>query len=152
MGTRSRIAVQLPDASFKSIYCHWDGYPSHNGKILQDHYNDVEKVTKLVSLGDMSSLGERIGRKHGINKRPAGSCTFYGRDRGEKGVEATVSKSLKDLYKLTQESGGEWLYVFMDSAWWCGEGGVAFFGAPADKAPAALKLLSEVLAMKEHAA
>ena len=59
MGTTSKIAIKHKDGSIDSIYCHWDGYLSHNGYILQNFYNTVEKVTKLIQLGDLSSLGHK---------------------------------------------------------------------------------------------
>lgn len=59
MGTRSNIAVQLPNGKYKQLYCHWDGYLSHNGRILYEHYNSSEKVMKLFELGrDFPSLEE----------------------------------------------------------------------------------------------
>lgn len=39
MGTRSSITVKMTDGSFKSVYCHFDGYLDHNGKMLAGHYN-----------------------------------------------------------------------------------------------------------------
>lgn len=32
MSTRSQIAMLSGDDSIKSVYCHWDGYPAHNGR------------------------------------------------------------------------------------------------------------------------
>ena len=85
MGTRSRIGVMHGD-KLKSVYCHWDGYLSNNGKILQNHY-DSAKANHLVSLGDLSSLGTTIGEKHDFDTR-TDCCTFYGRDRDETGTES----------------------------------------------------------------
>jgi hypothetical protein len=44
-------------------------------------------------LGDLSSLGERVGTQHSFDKAPEGECTFYARDRNESG---TMSKKFKD--------------------------------------------------------
>ena len=60
MATRSYIGKLGPNNTVSYIYCHWDGYPSHNGAILQEHYNTPEQVDALLALGDMSSLGETI--------------------------------------------------------------------------------------------
>lgn len=57
MGTRSRIGMLMNDGHIKSVYCHWDGYPSYNGKILMKYYTDENKVNELISLGSISSLG-----------------------------------------------------------------------------------------------
>ena len=93
MGTRSTIAIEYADGTVQQIYCHWDGYLSHNGQILHKHYSDPFKVRQLMDLGDMSSLGERIGTQHAFDKAPEGECTFYLRDRKEQGCKA---KQFKD--------------------------------------------------------
>lgn len=146
MGTRARIAVQQPSGSYKSIYTHWDGYPSHHGAILQEHYQDPKKVAALIALGDLSTLDAEIGEKHDWDNAPEGQCNAYGRDRGEDGVRSKLSKTLEALSKLTQECGGEYLYVFTGGEWLVAEGGIAFFGGPANKAPGALRPVAEVLA------
>ena len=57
MSTRSRIAIEKQDGTVESIYCHFDGYLSNNGEILQNHYSTKDKMEKLIELGDISSLG-----------------------------------------------------------------------------------------------
>lgn len=51
MSTRSRIAVQLEDGSYTSIYCHCDGYPGGPGVGIKliEHYNTFEKAKALMS-------------------------------------------------------------------------------------------------------
>jgi hypothetical protein len=154
MGTRARVAIENDDHSYTSIYTHWDGYPSHHGPILLGHYNTADKVRELLALGDLSSLGEKIGRKHDFDARDEEAdglsvCTAYGRDRGETGVSARQSLSIGELSKLTQDTGGEYLYLFKDGAWYVAEGGVAFFGMPADKEPGALQPLQDVVKKEE---
>ena len=56
MGTRSRIGIELKDHSVVSTYCHYDGYPEHNGKILTNLYTTKEQVSNLIDGGSMSSL------------------------------------------------------------------------------------------------
>ena len=100
MGTRSRIGVMHGD-KVKSVYCHWDGYPEHNGFILQNFYDSV-KANKLVSMGNLSSLGAEIGEAHDFHDNTDADdykdtrCTFYGRDRGETGVAAKKFKDYED--------------------------------------------------------
>ena len=60
MGTRSTIAIEFADGSVSQVYCHWDGYLSNNGMILQAHYMDPFKVRELVDLGDFSSLRDSV--------------------------------------------------------------------------------------------
>jgi hypothetical protein len=56
MGTRSTIALEFADGTVEQVYCHWDGYLEHNGKILAAHYMDPFKVKQLLALGGFSSL------------------------------------------------------------------------------------------------
>ena len=100
MGTRSTIALEFADGTVEQVYCHWDGYLSHNGQILQKHYSDPFVLQKLIDLGDISSLGKEIGEKHAFSQFELRAeevqaykeltenwTTFYGRDRGETGVD-----------------------------------------------------------------
>jgi hypothetical protein len=56
MGTRSRIGYELSDHTVVSVYCHWDGYVENNGKILVEHYQNIDDVMGLIAGGSMSSL------------------------------------------------------------------------------------------------
>lgn len=102
MGTRSTIALEFADGTVEQVYCHWDGYLEHNGRILAEHYSDPFKLRDLIDLGDMSSLGERIGTQHAFDKAPKGECTFYKRDRNESGCEAKKFKDFND-YKANHQ-------------------------------------------------
>ena len=61
MGTRSRIGIELKDNSILSVYCHYDGYPAFNGRILRDNFDTVEKVRNLIDGGDMSCTWANVG-------------------------------------------------------------------------------------------
>ena len=56
MATRSLIGIKLDNNIVKTIYCHWDGYPEHNGKLLVENYTSPASVFELMELGDLSSL------------------------------------------------------------------------------------------------
>ena len=138
MGTRSRIGVMHGDKC-KSVYCHWDGYLSHNGRILQEHY-DSSKANHLVALGDISSLGKLIGEAHPFSKFDIDKddpdfdklvalhelaedndwTTFYARDRGEKDVDFQVSQSFDEFLELCDSTGAEYYYIMRDGVWYCG--------------------------------
>ena len=124
MSTRSRIAYKNENGHYVSVYCHWDGYPACNGKILLECYRNMDMVRDLISNGNLYSLGRSIGTRidcAGSNNEPNiggdDQCIFYGRDRGESGTEATVNNTLTGLKNHTEGCGGEWLYVFRDGAW-----------------------------------
>jgi hypothetical protein len=132
MGTRSRIGVMHGD-KVKSIYCHWDGYLSHNGRLLQDHY-DSAKANNLVALGDMSSLGRVIGEAHPFSPhtsaedklayetaKEAGYCTFYARDRGETGTEFQVAHTFAEFLEQADGCGAEYYYIMKDGVWYVGD-------------------------------
>ena len=48
MATRSYIGVRNTDSSVDYIYCHFDGYPEHNGQILTEHYTNINRVNELL--------------------------------------------------------------------------------------------------------
>ena len=102
MGTRSTIALEFADGTVEQVYCHWDGYLEHNGKILFEHYSDPFKLRNLIDLGDMSSLAPEIGTQHSFDKPVEGQCTFYKRDRNESGVESKKFKDFND-YKANHQ-------------------------------------------------
>lgn len=68
-----------------SIYNHYDGYLDYVGKILYKHYQDEKKIQKLINLGDISILGERVepNGEHSFEKAEKGTTVAYHRDRGE---------------------------------------------------------------------
>jgi hypothetical protein len=115
MGTRSTIAIQNADGTVTGIYCHWDGYLSHNGRILAENYTTEAQVRELIALGDLSSLGETVGSRHDFDRDPDGECNAYGRDRGETGVEARVFNSHVDLI---ENAGQEYDYLFTPGTGW----------------------------------
>jgi hypothetical protein len=51
------IGMVEADNSVSAIYCHWDGYLSHNGKLLDEHYVSDIRVSELIALGNLSALG-----------------------------------------------------------------------------------------------
>lgn len=115
MGTRSTIALEFADGTVQQVYCHWDGYLSHNGRILQEYYSDPFKLRELIDLGDLSSLRPNIGKQHAFSqfslpaeeveaykKETEDMCTFYGRDRNESGVSAKKFKDFAD-YKANHQ-------------------------------------------------
>lgn len=85
MGTRANVGILLPDNQILSIYTHWDGYVSHHGSILLEHYNTKEKVEELLKEGYISSLGERCDKPeaHSYDTPIKGYTVYYGRDRQE---------------------------------------------------------------------
>lgn len=122
MSTRSAIGMLYGEIC-KAVYCHYDGYPEFNGRILQEHYN-VEKTNALISYGDMSVLAPKIvpteGSEHSFDKPEKGVCIFYSRDRNESNTEWRVVNSAEDLFD--EFDGCEYFYVMKDGVWYVSEG------------------------------
>lgn len=115
MSTRSLIAKKIGEDKYLTIYCHSDGYLTYNGALLLDHYNTPEQVNKLLALGDISYLAERLEPDHSLphsfdyDERQEGVTLAYGRDRGEKGTQAREAT----LAELDDENNWtEYVYIF----------------------------------------
>lgn len=120
MSTRSNIVRENLDGSYDAIYCHHDGYPSHNGEILLNHYQEEVKVNELIGLGDISSLGPELGTKHDFDNPPEGECNAYGRDREETGTKANHYANADELGLMLSDSWTEWVYTYRvaDHRWY----------------------------------
>lgn len=112
MATRSYIGVKNQyNGTVDYIYCHFDGYPSHNGRILTENYTTLEKVKELLALGDLSVLGPEIGEQQDFNNRKTQNsnwCLAYGRDRGEKGTGAKTG----EFKTVISGVGVDYVYIF----------------------------------------
>lgn len=117
MATRSTIARHMPDGTVEQVYCHWDGYLTHNGRILLLHYSDPVKLQQLLDLGDLSVLGSEIGEKHDFDFPPNDDvCTFYGRDRGEENTVKNVHATLAEYFTWGGREQFNYLYT-LDGKW-----------------------------------
>lgn len=145
MGTRSTIALEFADKTVQQVYCHWDGYIDHNGKILFENYSNPFILRDLIDMGDISSLGPKVGTKHPFSPhgdgdkaaydaaQEAGYTTFYGRDRGEDGVSAKKFKDFED-YKANHQY-EEYEYILRTDGLWY----VSQYGRPYELLSAALQ-------------
>ena len=120
MATRSVIAKTQPSGKIKASYCHFDGYPEYNGKILASYYTDKKKINSLLAEGEISVLGRNIGEKidfddyqlcHTLNQ-----CRFYHRDRGEKLRKNTVEDA-SELEEYANDCNAEFVYLFKENKW-----------------------------------
>ena len=123
MATRSFIGKRNADGSITGVYCHWDGYPDHNGKILKEHYTSAAKVDALLELGALSSLGPELGTKckeHSFDKPMQGWTVAYKRDRGENRpmMQRTYldTKHMKSM--VSSSMGAEYAYVYGRTGKW----------------------------------
>jgi hypothetical protein len=118
MATRSTIALEYADGTVDQIYCHWDGYLAHNGKILMEHWQDPFKVQEMMDLGAMSTLGREIGEKHDFDAPDSliSMCNFYGRDRGETDIGAKRFTNFQDYVENHQYE--EYEYILRTDGQW----------------------------------
>ena len=131
MGTRSAIGYIRPDGSIRAVYCHWDGYPSHQIPILEEHYASTRKVQALIRPGSMSSL--RREQRWDSTYTPEGYSPsrapqpLYHHERGEGpwsagsgsyGEPPKVARTLGEAINLWRDHCCEWLYVFSPEDGW----------------------------------
>ena len=123
MSTRSEIGILNNDGTVTSIYCHWDGYPEYNGKILSLYYTSEEKVRELINNGDLSSLAENINPNkdfnHDFEKPQDYVCVYYHRGRSEP-WEQVKPRTYSDVSKWTKEIKKGWqeyIYLFKGGKW-----------------------------------
>jgi len=114
MGTRSRIGIQLSDDSILSVYCHYDGYPSFNGKVLREFYNTKEKASELINGGDMSCTWTNAGW---TNETLPESGPLHYTSRGES-IDMNAPRLDKDMEEFFTDN-EEYSYVFTSAGWVC---------------------------------
>ena len=125
MSTRSRIAIEKQDRTVTSIYCHFDGYLAGNGELLQNHFQNREKVEQLIALGDISSLTPTLNPtgKHTFDDPENEITIAYHRDRGED-FNQKQHNDVEDFYNEAFEMGEEYGYLLTkDNKWLASTGG-----------------------------
>jgi hypothetical protein len=125
-----------------SIYCHWDGYLSNNGRILMTYYKDLKKIKRLVALGSLSSLEQHVSwrtapkpfvnrhwrqgcdgisshnkfvEKHTMETPVKDVTVAHWRDRGPCGGEKW--EGCKPNVGTTFQGGEEYDYWYHDGTW-----------------------------------
>ena len=106
MGTRSRVGVMHGDIC-KSVYCHYDGYLSYTGEILNKHY-DSSMANALVARGDNSGVKETLE-----------DMNFYAA-QGDERAEWMVAHTFEEFLDQVEGSGCEYYYVMRDGVWYAG--------------------------------
>lgn len=161
MSTRSLIAKKEKEG-YRAIYCHFDGYIEGVGDTLNRYYLDENRVTDLINLGDLSSLGQYIvpapngvhhnfcmvggefkmvdsySDEHSFDSPQENVCVAYHRDRGEK-LRVSTHSSLKDLKDYYKDTWCEYLYIYDNGIWY-------YYGLDVDCDP---KILKDELAKVE---
>ena len=118
MGTRSRIGIQLKDDSILSVYCHYDGYPAFNGRVLREFYNTKEKVSQLINGGDMSCTWTNAGWNNETLPE-MGPLHYTMRGESIENNAPELSKDHGEYLKMSADSDEEYSYLFADGEWIC---------------------------------
>ena len=108
MGTRSNIIYEEPTGEVLSMYCHYDGYPSHNGRILFDQYNSAEKAKALVEVGYARVLTEEGAEIH-LDQNP------------ERPNEMERHRNLNSYMWSVDTVMIEYIYRYAGDDWWVSE-------------------------------
>lgn len=132
MSTRSLIGILNSDGTVNYIYCNWDGYIEHVGKILIKHYKTEDHIRKLIALGDLSSLHERkllairdlssLQEFFAEEDKEAGYdaeiCVSYSRDLKEENEAPHTAKTVYDYAVVdARKIGVDYVYLFQDGRW-----------------------------------
>ena len=116
MSTHCGIAIKT-EIGYKTIYCHNDGYASYMLPMLLSNYNSEELASKLISMGDASSIKKELEpttMDHSFDRPEKDVCIFYVRDRKEpwfaKSPQSYNTK--EDLFKQFW-----YVYIFENGKW-----------------------------------
>jgi hypothetical protein len=91
----------------KSVYCHYDGYLSCTGQILQHNYDSV-KTNQLIARGDNSGIKEELDEMN-----------FYAAP-GEADFGWLVAHTFDQFLEQVNGCHGEYYYVMRDGVWYAG--------------------------------
>ena len=127
MSTHAFIAKKINENSYRTIYCHCDGYLEWVGRILVEDYNTPDKVDRLINLGDLSVLQSKLDPNpefpHSFDNPQTGVTIAYGRDRREKDVDARVmtfgdladrNHCISYVYIYTEDKGWQYFKPWSD--------------------------------------
>lgn len=119
MATRSTISITKADGTIQSIYCHFDGYPEGVGKVLKEHYTNVEKIEQLIELGSISSLDKECYKpeNHTFEHPVDGFTVAYHRDRNEPWDRVKPEKFGNFESFRVSADWQEYNYLYKDGKW-----------------------------------
>lgn len=100
MSTRSFICVQDDVPGFRGIYCHYDGYPAHVGRLLDGYHNSIEAAHAIIHGPQIRNFDQD------------GTIARFGVDAPD---ESEGFLSIEDALN----SGYDYAYLFEDGCWKC---------------------------------
>lgn len=115
MATISNIAYEQANGKVIVTYCHYDGYPENNGRLIDKHYNNKAKAKELANVGYLSGLKSTIAES--IENRV---------HQDKPVVYDNIKQYLNDVNWHI-----EWIYLFKNNQWYVCEGQSSFAPEPA---------------------
>lgn len=121
MITTSTIGIEMGNGTVKYIDCHYDGYISHSGRLLIEHYSTEEQVEKLIALGDIFVLKEKLepdpSTEHSFDNWQEDVCLAYHRDRGENLRQLNIASCYYNIQSMRHAHWADYVYLWKDSEW-----------------------------------
>lgn len=112
----SAYIVRKKRKGYEGVLCQYEGHPTHAGAILRENYKG-RTLARLLSLGDILSLGPFIGEQHDVwDRNHYGATTFYARDGGDLFCGPRHFDSLEELFEWLKGTLIEYVYVY-DGDW-----------------------------------
>jgi hypothetical protein len=105
MSTRSLISKANEDGTIQAIYCHYDGYPEHVGKLLVVYYNQFNLDKLFGEPKDLRALD--IPSKEPDVLQVSSNIAQY------------PFRSLFELKERAMNMCCEYLYYFQNGIWNC---------------------------------
>lgn len=102
MGTRCLIGEYTKEGIVAS-YCHYDGYISHTGAVLEKHYNTPELAHEIANIGYASFLYETFKETEDLATH--------------KDQPTIEFKNVGEYVERGDEFGAEYLYLWDGNAW-----------------------------------
>ena len=106
MATRALICYLDEDRELTCTYNHYDGYPDHLGKILDEHFDGDMYAEKIANEGYISYIDEN-GNIEAKNKRAPEKVT----------LNENWEDALDEIAAIIVSYGAEYAYI-----WWTGDG------------------------------
>ena len=109
MGTRSLIAKMERDGRGRHIDVSHDGSPTTVGRILLEHYQDSEKLDRLLDHGNAEYINSNPERVRGYHEANGKDWQEHRPIKFEGGTT--------ELFSTAHTFGPEWLYCWTPDGW-----------------------------------
>jgi hypothetical protein len=106
MATRAQVSYLTPEGNLITTYNHYDGYPEHLGKALNDFFNDDSKAKQIASTGYISYVDGDTGEVESKHKESPDTITGMGSE-----------ELLSNFYDHAGSAGADYAYIWDGRGW-----------------------------------